>query len=209
MGYYAIHRMISQKPLRLSALGFSVLDYKLLRRHSPLGIDLSSAGWLLARYHLPPCTWVRSISQGRSREWRPPTSSSVPVYSPSLQVSRPELVTWLKNILLSPGYLIVSAKLEECNKNFRKANTGRYGETWSDKIAKVSIGDIDMTTNSWVNFAAGKLKWSKVEGPACLFAGLSPPSSIIIALVHCYIKTSYKIKRNLNIHTDWIDRSCF
>ena len=36
------------------------------------------------------------------------------------------------------GYLIVSAKLDECNKNFRKANTGRYGETWSDKIAKVS-----------------------------------------------------------------------
>ena len=35
------------------------------------------------------------------------------------------------------GYLIVSAKLDECNKNFRKANTGRYGETWSDKIAKV------------------------------------------------------------------------
>ena len=63
-------------------------------------------------------------------------------------MSRAELVTWLKNILLSPGYLIVSAKLDECNKNFRKANTGRYGETWSDKIAKVSIGDIDMTTNS-------------------------------------------------------------
>ena len=35
------------------------------------------------------------------------------------------------------GYLIVSAKLDECNKNFRKANTGRYGETWSDKIEKL------------------------------------------------------------------------
>jgi len=37
---------------------------------------------------------------------------------------------------LLTSYLIVSAKLDECNKNFRKANTGRYGETWSDKIAK-------------------------------------------------------------------------
>jgi len=37
---------------------------------------------------------------------------------------------------LITSYLIVSAKLDECNKNFRKANTGRYGETWSDKIAK-------------------------------------------------------------------------
>ena len=83
-------------------------------------------------------------------------------------MSRAELVIWLKNILLPPGYLIVSAKLDECNKNFRKANTGRYGETWSDKIAKVFIGGIYIYDNELMS----KLCSRKIEviqaGRPCL-----------------------------------------
>ena len=59
-------------------------------------------------------------------------------------------------MLFFQGYLIVSAKLDECNKNFRKANTGRYGETWSDKIAKVC--SMFLPSEKLMMIAAGKLK---------------------------------------------------
>ena len=78
-------------------------------------------------------------------------------------------VTLDKTYLFPSGYLIVSAKLDECNKNFRKTNTGRYGETWSDKIAKVSSLTWKSPFKSNFKLAAGKLKRWEIGGP-CLFS---------------------------------------
>merc|ERR1712010_134049 len=68
---------------------------------------------------------------------------------------------------LITSYLIVSAKLDECNKNFRKVNTGRYGETWSDKIARVF--NYGQKVYLYLSFVTYSQKTEEIGGP-CLFS---------------------------------------
>lgn len=97
------------------------------------------------------------------------------------------------------GYLIVSAKLDECNKNFRKANTGRYGETWSDKIAKVfQTSEVYISNYTWPCLQPENWKRNAVRA--------LPIFSLACCPAWCTFKPSPRKNQNCkylrNIHTD-------